>query len=364
MKAKYRYLAIASPVLLVLALPVSSFVYESAGGKACARCHEIQASYDKWHSSTHRNVKCTACHGDALTFDVRFHLANVRRIVTHWGNDVPERVRLKHTELYPVAERCQNCHQQEFAQWRSGPHASTYQKLLTDPKHNRQRLLMDDCLRCHGMHYEGSIGDLVTPVDTKGPWKMRSPEMGQRAAIPCLACHQMHRTGEPLPKPALRVAQPAPGEELFRPSLALYDRRSEGSYSVKALALPAMLEGTRPVKISPDRRQALCYQCHAPLASMQVNSGDDRTPVGVHEGLSCLACHQKHSQGTRASCANCHPRLSNCGIDVEKMDTTFKDLKSAHNVHFVKCIDCHPKGVPRKPGVRRPGGVNVAAAGR
>ena len=102
------------------------------------------------------------------------------------------------------------------------------------------------------------------------------------------------------------------------------------------------------MRISPDQRQALCYQCHAPLASAQVGSGDDRTPLGVHEGISCLGCHQKHSQNTRQSCAGCHPRLSNCGLDVEKMDTTFANLKSPHNIHTVKCIDCHPKGVPKK----------------
>ena len=45
--------------------------------------------------------------------------------------------------------------------------------------------------------------------------------------------------------------------------------------------------------MSPDPRQALCYQCHAPLANTQVHSGDDRTPVGVHEGFSCLACHDQ-----------------------------------------------------------------------
>ncbi len=99
---------------------------------------------------------------------------------------------------------------------------------------------------------------------------------------------------------------------------------------------------------SPDPRQALCYQCHAPLAGGLVGSGDDRTPVGVHEGLSCLACHLKHGQQTRASCANCHPRLSNCGLDVEKMDTTFLSTASGHNIHFVKCADCHPKGIPHK----------------
>ncbi len=109
-----------------------------------------------------------------------------------------------------------------------------------------------------------------------------------------------------------------------------------------------MKEGDRPVKMSPDRRQALCYQCHAPRAGNQVFSGDDRTPVGVHEGLSCLACHAKHGLATRASCTGCHPRLSNCGIDVEKMDTTFKSADSRNDVHRVACLDCHPKGVPTR----------------
>ena len=140
----------------------------------------------------------------------------------------------------------------------------------------------------------------------------------------------------------------ARGEELYRPSLGFFDRRERANFSVALLSLPVMFDSGRPVRISPDPRQALCYQCHAPLASMEVHSGDDRTPVGVHEGLSCLSCHQKHGQHTRASCSTCHPRLSNCGLDVEKMDTTFASSKSPHNIHFVKCLDCHPKGIPKK----------------
>jgi choline dehydrogenase-like flavoprotein len=58
--------------------------------------------------------------------------------------------------------------------------------------------------------------------------------------------------------------------------------------------------------------------------------------------------HEKHGRKMRASCANCHPQLSNCGLDVETMDTTFRSTKSPHNIHFVKCADCHRKGVPRK----------------
>jgi hypothetical protein len=56
---------------------------------------------------------------------------------------------------------------------------------------------------------------------------------------------------------------------------------------------------------SPDPRQGLCYQYRAPrlpetesVAAQngwgpQARSGDDRTPMGVHEGLSCLACQRR-----------------------------------------------------------------------
>jgi hypothetical protein len=109
-----------------------------------------------------------------------------------------------------------------------------------------------------------------------------------------------------------------------------------------------MLDGTRPVSVSPDARQAICYQCHAPDHTFQTGSGDDRTCVGVHEGLSCQACHGGHDLNARASCAQCHPRLSNCGLAVEQMDTTFKSTASRHNIHFVKCADCHAAGIPAR----------------
>jgi hypothetical protein len=158
----------------------------------------------------------------------------------------------------------------------------------------------------------------------------------------------MHRRGEPLHKPSEPRPHPAVREEIERPSLALFDRREQTHVAAIDLPLPAMRDNDRPVKMSPDARQALCYQCHAPLATRQVGSGDDRTGTGVHEGISCLACHQKHGEATRASCSSCHPRLSNCGLDVEKMDTSFASARSGHNIHFVKCADCHTKGVPKK----------------
>jgi hypothetical protein len=46
------------------------------------------------------------------------------------------------------------------------------------------------------------------------------------------------------------------------------------------------------------------------------------------------------------SCALCHPKLSNCGLDVIKMDTTASSPSSSHNIHRVACRDCHKTGVP------------------
>jgi len=349
-KPLYRRLSFALAILAVavLVLPAASLHYNYSGGRSCARCHEIWQPYTDWLTSTHRNVPCSACHGDVFTLEAGFHLKNIHRLLAHLRGEVPEQVRLKTEDALRVGERCRKCHQQEYADWAAGPHGATYSEIFLDKNHNRQRRLMDDCLRCHAMHFEGGIGDLVTPVDTKGPWRLRDPRLADQPVIPCLSCHQMHRQGPPLVRPAFKPLNPGPSQEIVRPSLALFDRRELDYIAVGRLPLPEMRDGERPVKISPDRRQALCYQCHAPLSSMEVGSGDDRTTIGVHEGLSCLACHETHGQKTRASCANCHPRLSNCGLDVEKMDTTFKSIKSPHNIHSVKCVDCHPKGVPEK----------------
>jgi hypothetical protein len=347
-KSRRLYWLLGAVLIALMIFPGASFYYEYSGGKSCIRCHEIWQPYTDWRTSTHRNVACSDCHGEVFTLDAGFHLNNMRRLVVHLRGQVPERVRLKNEQLFQTMARCRKCHQQEYANWQAGPHSTTFSKIFLDEKHNTKRLLMDDCLRCHGMHFDGAMRDLVTPVDTKGPWKLRDARLAERPAVPCLACHRMHGEGRLLEKPATRNSIPGVEQELVRPSLGLFDRRALEHVPLARLPLPAMREDRRLIRISPDPRQALCYQCHAPLAGFQVRSGDDRTAIGVHEGISCLACHSKHQQNTRASCATCHPRMSNCGLDVEKMDTTFKDPKSRHDIHFVKCLDCHPKGVRRK----------------
>lgn len=335
----------------VATLAGMSGYYGGSDGSGCVRCHEIRPMANDWAWSAHRNVACAQCHGSSFTADVRMHLKNVSRMWLHRQGEVPEEIRLKHADISPLVERCGGCHAQQHADWKSGPHGVTYSRLFLDETHNRNQLLMDDCLRCHGMHYDGGIRDLVNPLDREGPWQLIDAVMYDEPATPCLTCHSIHTAGDPVPSREKRAEIPAVEQPIMTPSLAFFDRRGGEPVPVGQLPLPRMMDGDRPVETSPDRRQALCYQCHAPragFAEFQVFSGDDRTPTGVHEGLSCVACHERHGMTTRASCAECHPRLSNCGIDVEKMDTTFRSLESAHNVHSVKCEDCHPRGVPKK----------------
>jgi hypothetical protein len=335
-------------IAAILMVPGASLYYESGGGKGCTNCHEMQPLYNQWHASTHRGIACEKCHGGALTANLAFHWNNATRVYNHLRGDLPEQIGFGNSYVQEMTDRCEGCHRQEFAAWQSGPHSATYTRIFLDRKYNSQNMPMDDCLRCHGMHFEGGIRDLVTPVGRTGPWTLVRPELASQPSMPCLTCHQMHREGEPLRKATPEGAVAGLSQETARPSLAYFDRRTQQYVQVSDLSLPEMLDGARAVKMSPDRRQALCYQCHAPTAARQVGSGDDRTGMGVHEGISCLACHAQHGQQTRASCANCHPKMSNCGLDVEKMDTTFRSTGSKHNVHWVKCADCHTHGVPKK----------------
>ena len=149
------------------------------------------------------------------------------------------------------------------------------------------------------MYFDGSIRDIVQPVDTKGPWHLTHPELAGEPVIPCQSCHWVHREGSTSEKPTERIS--VAGRPV-NDTVAFYDRREQMHFAAASLAIPALYDGPKKLKVSPDPRQAVCYQCHAPDATRQVRSGDDRTPMGIHEGLSCYACHENHSMRTRATC--------------------------------------------------------------
>jgi hypothetical protein len=323
--------------------------YTSQSGRGCAGCHEMAVNVSAMHGSAHRNAGCMDCHTASLA-------TKLRHIRVHLVGGAPETIRLRDADVLEMVPNCQRCHQHEYAAWHAGPHSASYEAIFTNAKQNSHQHLMEDCLRCHGMHFDGSVRELVQPQNTQGPWRLVRTDLAQSPSIPCMACHAMHSEGAPEVRPETRIS--VAGDAIM-PSLAFFDRREDMHFAAAALLIPTLYDGARPVKVSPDPRAAICYQCHAPRQpeagsaaategwGMQAGSGDDRTPMGVHEGLSCISCHNGHAENARASCKTCHPQMSHCGIDVEKMDTTFLSAASSHNIHWVRCTDCHQHGIPK-----------------
>ncbi len=343
-------IAVCSAALLAVGGSYATSLYYAAGhGDACADCHEMAAYVSAVHSSPHHNAGCTDCHDASLS-------TKLRHIGVHLSGSQPESIRMREVDTRQMIVSCQRCHQHEYVSWHAGPHSATYAEIFANSAHNSKRRLMDDCLRCHGMYFNGAVRDLVQPQNTRGPWHLTRPDLADQPTIPCQACHWIHREGLPETKPASRISVAGPA---IPESLAFFDRREEMHFTALSLPIPKLYDGATLLKVSPDQRQSVCYQCHAPrqpetnsVAAIhhwgeQAGSGDDRTPMGVHEGLSCFSCHNGHNQNARASCKTCHPAMSHCGLDVEKMDTTYANPSSPHNIHWVRCVDCHKHGVPK-----------------
>jgi len=353
MKHVLKWTAVAGVSLVLLAVAGvfgASAYYSSERGQGCASCHEMKSYVLVAHNSPHRAMGCMECHDAGLRTKLRHTWVHLTRT---W----PENIRLREVDVLATSANCQRCHQQEYAAWHAGPHSATYTQIFTNHKQNSHQLLMDDCLRCHGMYFGGSIRDLVQPQNRTGPWQLVPAHLADQPAMPCGTCHWIHREGAPETKPAERISVAG---EAIPVTLGFYDRRERLHFAADNLTILQLYDGARALNVSQDPRQGICYQCHAPRTpdagsvaalqswGLQAGSGDDRTPMGVHEGLSCFSCHTGHSENARASCKTCHPQMSHCGIDVEKMDTTFASAASPHNIHWVKCTDCHQNGIPKK----------------
>lgn len=335
--------------LLVLLIGFNIFWDTASPQTTCASCHEIESSSASWARSRHRSFNCRECHGTAFSNGSHSLAEKGRMVARHFTGTGIQAIRLDETRVVDMLGNCKRCHGMEYAKWTSGGHSATYAAIFLNDKHNSREQPNQDCLRCHGMYYGGPIQDLISPVSTKGPWVIRQPEEVARPVIPCLACHKIHRQGVPAVSPDYSDPKKAFYVARYDASGVVYYHRYEKTYiEANDLPAPKIVDGKRYLKDSNDSRARVCIQCHAPNAFHMAGTSDDRTPRGVHEGISCLACHDSHSNNARQSCVNCHPAMSNCGLDVTKMNTTFADSRSPHNIHFVGCTDCHTRGIPQR----------------
>lgn len=338
-----KIIIFCTSLIVIAAILLASYSRWNAASptKTCAGCHEISNMVDLWQGSTHRNIACKECHGTALSEGIHSLKEKGAMVFHHNSKLRPEDIKISEDQRLKVMERCTNCHQTEYAKWNSGGHAMNYSEVFLNKRHNKAEAISDDCNRCHAMFFDkGTVADIVNTLDTAGPWIMKNASLINRPAIPCFSCHQVHRQGNP----GTRQNPDNPGELHFLRKkeylAAFYYRRDSMYFPVSALSIPEINYNGSSVKISTDPNQRLCLQCHSPNAFNMNGSGDDRTPRGVHEGISCVTCHDSHSNSAVASCKSCHPAISNCKLDVEKMNTSYFD-KSGKNIHFVSCTDCH-----------------------
>jgi hypothetical protein len=202
---------------------------------------------------------------------------------------------------------CADCHKAEHAVWATSLHAAAPSDVLLNVEHNKAELLVDECIKCHAPFQVATlkIGDIVQPLNQKGPWKLVDAGATQWQAIRCEVCHDVTLDTQ------------------FK--LAFYD-------------------GTKGSYVAVSSTTDLCEKCHV------AGTDDSRDLKGsVHQGLQCVACHLRTGMNIdpHDSCSTCHPAAGPKGHpDVTTLDTTFKDPKSKFNIHFVKCTDCHTKGIP------------------
>jgi len=311
--------------------------------QTCASCHEIVGSVHTFANSAHQELSCKECHGTALSNGLHSMKEKSMMVVNHFRGANTEDIRMNEYQVLEVMNNCKRCHGSEYAKWESGGHSATYERIFLDSVHNSKEQLNYDCLRCHGMFFEGTMEELVKPVSVNGPWKLTDKKRSEMHTIPCMACHMVHTDGYTTSE--LLAEDPYSDSARFfpphSPGLSFYDRAEKANYPVELMSTIKLYGADTLLTVSSDGVTRNCVQCHSPNAWHEAGTSDDRIPRGVHKGLSCAACHEPHSNYERNSCATCHPAISNCNLDVTQMNTTYADKNSPNNIHFVSCTDCH-----------------------
>ena len=292
--------------LIIITIALLIFIMMFSGGyyawnntdpeKTCAQCHEVTPAHISWMNSAHASVKCTECHGTALSDGMKSLKEKAGMFFTHLNKDK------RHSDIFitekqrlDIADRCAECHRAEHAGWLESGHAANYRDIFMDKTHNVSEKPYADCFRCHGMFYDGDINSLMSlEGDNPEKWHIKDKAQEDIPTITCLSCHQIHT-----PNPVARKWINTDTALVARVPVTSFYMRAEKMYMRTDKLIPVdMVIGDSIVTSAKDASTLLCQQCHAPDYRHEVLSMDDKTPTGEHAGKSCLTCHSAHSMRT------------------------------------------------------------------
>lgn len=275
----------------------------------CAQCHEVASACRLWKSSAHADVQCVDCHGTALSGEVKGLVEKTSMVYNHFTKkQTTEDLALDEGQVLDVATRCAVCHQAEQAAWQAGAHSVTYQDIFMDSVHNKMEKPYWDCLRCHGMHYDGTVHDLMVMDGNVEDWHIKDTLQAKRPAITCLACHQIH-AGQEQRKSYLSMNEQERDSLMSvtrRPATALYMRSDKRHIPSDQIYQAEIYKQDSVIRVSSDPNTRLCIQCHTPNYKREAGTQDDKTPTGPYEGMSCLDCHDPHSNQLKTNYRNVH----------------------------------------------------------
>ncbi len=123
-----------------------------------------------------------------------------------------------------------------------------------------------------------------------------------------------------------------------------------------------VMNGDQAIPIADTRANRVCYTCHAteqaesnlfepkkpPQGDNSAGTADDRTLMGVHQGIPCVTCHMpggSHTFNPMNACKQCHsPGSTPASLDyVTKVQSSYTDPSlsmlsgnmSSLNIHFL-----------------------------
>lgn len=311
MKKKILYWLLLPACVVVMAASYSTWNHLNPN-YTCAMCHEIKTACVKWENSIHAGVGCTDCHGTALE-SFRSATEKLNMIYTHFkGKRTFEDIYLKEQQSLDIANRCAECHQAEHASWMAGAHSTTYKDIFMDVEHNKMERPYWDCFRCHGMFYDGDIDSLMNMKGQPEDWFIKDVAQMSKPTITCLACHQVHH--EQPRNMAFQfmdeVSRGELAEKTKYPPTALYMRADKRHMPAAKLLKEQIYLGDSLVKEVTDANTLLCMQCHAPNTLHQLASEDDKTTIGKYRDMSCIACHDPHSNFLKTQERNVHKSIT------------------------------------------------------